>query len=52
MDSLYEYMKQKLKEMRDEKASEIPVGFAEMSKIFQLVCYVRQIRVMIDDVED
>lgn len=51
MDEMYEYMKNKLENMRKEKKTEITVDFAEAAKIFQLICYVRQIRFIVEGMD-
>lgn len=51
MNEMYEYMKNKLEEMRKEKKMEITMGFAEAAKLFHLVCYMRQIRFIIEGTE-
>ena len=51
MDEMYDYMKQKLEEMRKEKKTEVTMDFAEFAKLFQFVCYVRQIRFIVNGME-
>lgn len=51
MNEMYEYMKNKLEEMRKDKKMEITMGFAEAAKLFHLVCYMRQIRFIIEGME-
>ena len=51
MDEMYEYMKTKLEEMRKEKKTEITMNFADAAKLFQIICYVRQIRFIMEGME-
>ena len=51
MDEMYEYMKTKLEEMRKEKKTEITMSFADAAKLFQIICYVRQIRFIMEGME-
>ena len=51
MDEMYDYMKMKLDEMRKEKKTEITMDFAEFAKLFQMLCYVRQIRFIVEGME-
>lgn len=44
-------MKKKLEEMRNEKKTEITMGFAEAAKLFHILCYVRQIQFIVDGME-
>lgn len=48
MDRLYEYMKQKLDEMHTKKATEIVVDYDEFAKLYQLICYMKQIRTIVN----
>lgn len=44
-------MKNKLEEMRKEKKTEITMDFADAAKLFHMVCYVRQIRFIVNGME-
>jgi len=51
MDEMYDYMKMKLEEMRKEHKTEITIDFTEFAKLLQIVCYVKQIRFIVEGME-
>ena len=44
MDEIYAYMSKKLDEMREKNATTITIGFAEFAQLYQMVCFMKQIR--------
>lgn len=48
MDEMYDYMKQKLEEMRENNTMTISMDFAEFARLFQFVCYMKQIKFIVD----
>ena len=48
MDEMYDYMKTKLDEMRKNKSLSVNMDFAEFARLFQLVCYLKQIKFIVD----
>ena len=48
MDEMYDYMKTKLEEMRKNKLLSVNMDFAEFARLFQLVCYLKQIKYIMD----
>lgn len=51
MDELYKLMSKKLDDMRKEQKTEITLDYADASKLFRLVCYMCQIRFIVDGME-
>ena len=49
MDEMYEYIGKKLDEMLAHKAMTVEIDFANLAKMYQLVCYMKQIRRIIND---
>lgn len=52
MDELYQYMKKKLEEMRGSLSTTIPVDYVEFAKMYQLVCYMKQIKSIVNDLDE
>ena len=48
MDEMYELMKRKLDEMRKEKKTEVTMDFAEFASLYQLICYMKQIKFIVE----
>jgi len=44
MDEMYDLIKQKLQQMRDEKKDTIAFDYHEVSRMYQIVCFMKQIR--------
>lgn len=44
MDEIYEMLKQKLDKMREMKDTKIVLDFAEIAKLYQMACYMKQIQ--------
>jgi hypothetical protein len=49
MDELYEYMKKKLKEMQETREARVEIDCVEFMQLIKLVCYMRQIRLIVED---
>lgn len=52
MDELYQYMKAKLEEMRGSLSMTIPVDYVEFAKLYQLVCYMKQIKTIANGMDE
>ena len=48
MDELYGYLKEKLEQMRKQKDSEIWIDMDHAFRLFHTVCYMKQIRGIIE----
>lgn len=44
MDEMYEMLKSKLKQMKDEKEDAICFDYYEVAQMYQLICMMKQIR--------
>ena len=44
MNEMYDYMKKKIEEMHNSDCGTITIGFAEFAKLYQMVCYMKQIQ--------
>jgi len=44
MEELYEYMNKKNEEMYKSKDMTVTINFPEFAKLYQMVCYMKQIR--------
>ena len=44
MDDLYDYMKSRLEEMRNNRELSVSVDYVEFARLYQIVCLMRQIR--------
>ena len=49
MDEMYEYIGKKLDEMLANKALTVTIDFSHLANMYQLVCYMKQIRRIIND---
>ena len=52
MDELYEYLKIKRDEMCDSRTTETTIDMEHLFRIFQTVCFLRQIRCIVNYEED
>ena len=50
MDELYEYMSKKLEEMRERRTTSVSVDYVEFAKLYHLVCYMRQMKMLINGI--
>ena len=48
MDELYELLKQKLDCMRSVSSENITFDFSEVSKLFQFVCFMKQVKELVN----
>ena len=48
MDEMYDYMNRKLDEMRRKGETKIVVDFVDFAKMYELVCFMKQIRHIIN----
>lgn len=44
MNEMYVYMNQKLQEMQNSNLTTVEIGFAEFARLYQMVCFMMQIR--------
>ena len=44
MDEIYRFLKQKIKEMHDQKSDSAVIGYEEVARLYQIVCYMKQIK--------
>ena len=44
MDEMYEYLKKKIEEMHKNAETTTTVDYAEIAKLYQLVCFMMQIQ--------
>ena len=51
MNEMYELLKEKLNSMRNVGADDIAFSFQEVSKMYQLVCFMKQIKEIMDWME-
>lgn len=51
MDELYEFMKKKLDEMYKEKSTHVTLDFDAFARLYQLVCYMKQIQTIANGLE-
>jgi hypothetical protein len=50
MDELYTYMREKLKEMQEARSATVEIDCVEFMQMLKILCYMRQIRRIVDDV--
>ena len=50
MDELYTYMQAKLKEMQEARSATVEVDCVEFMQMMKVLCYMKQIRRIADDV--
>lgn len=48
MNELYDLLKNKLFEMRIEKSDEVKFNYEEVSSLFQFVCFMKQVRELVN----
>lgn len=48
MDELYEYMKERLDLMRKIGSSKVPIDMDHAFQLFHMICYMKQIRGIIE----
>ena len=48
MDELYVYIRQKLDEMRKQKTDTVEIDFDKLAKMYQTLCFMKQIRNIVD----
>ena len=44
MNEMYEMLKKKIDKMRSEHDTTVVLDFAEIAKLYQMVCYFKQIK--------
>lgn len=44
MNEIYEYLKQKIDEMHKTNQTSVSVDYAEIAKLYQMVCFMMQIK--------
>ena len=49
MDELYTYMRAKLKEMQEKRSSKVEIDCVEFMQMLKILCYIRQIRRIVED---
>lgn len=49
MDELYTYMRAKLKEMQEKRSSTVEIDCVEFMQMLKILCYIRQIRRIVED---
>ena len=48
MNELYELLVQKLNRMRDESSQLVIFSFDEVSRLFQFVCFMKQVKELVN----
>lgn len=48
MDELYAFLKYKLEEMRKEKKDTVEIDYHKIAQMYQVVCFMKQIREIVD----
>ena len=48
MNELYELLKRKLEEMRKGKCETVTFNYAEVSQMFQFVCFMKQVKELVN----
>ena len=48
MDKMYVYLKEKLDEMRKNQDTTIEVDFKTLAEMYQIVCFMKQIKEIMD----
>lgn len=48
MNELYELLKQKLNCMRDESSQLVIFSFEEVSQLYQFVCFMKQVKELVN----
>ena len=48
MNDLYELLKQKLNRMRDESSQLVIFSFEEVSQMFQFICFMKQVKELVN----
>ena len=49
MDELYTYMRTKMTEMHESRTGTVEIDCVEFMQIMKLICYMRQIRRIVED---
>lgn len=52
MDDLYDYMKLKLEEMRNNRELTVSVDYVEFDRLYQIVCLMKQIKAITGWMDD
>lgn len=48
MNEMYVYLREKLDEMRKNKTCTVEVDFRKMAEMYQIVCFMKQIKEIMD----
>ena len=49
MDKLYEYMKEKMKELHENRTGTVEIDCVEFMQLMKMLCYMKQIRRIVED---
>ena len=49
MDKLYEYMKEKMKELHENRTGTVEIDCVEFMQLMKILCYMKQIRRIVED---
>lgn len=49
MDELYEYMRNRLAEMQENRKTTVEIDCVEFVRLMKMVCYMRQIKNIVND---
>ena len=49
MDKLYEYMKEKMKELHDNRKGTVEIDCVEFMQLLKILCYMKQTKRIMDD---
>ena len=49
MDKLYEYMKEKMNELHDNRTGTVEIDCVEFMQLLKMLCYMKQIRRIAND---
>jgi predicted component of viral defense system (DUF524 family) len=44
MDEIYRILKQKIKEMHDNRTDSVSINYEDVARLYQMVCYMKQIK--------
>ena len=49
IDKLYEYMKEKMQELHDNRKETVEIDCVEFMQLLKMLCYMKQIRRIVED---
>lgn len=49
MEEMYDFLKEKIQEMQEKKTTSVQMDFADVAKLYQIICFMNQIKNIIVD---